>query len=70
MMSMWGCGMSGKFESLGPRLEVLDHCNTAIASLSEALRVLADMDVPYVEDMLFDVIHTVEQVVGDVLVKG
>jgi len=70
MMSMWGCGMSGNFESLGPRLQVLDLCNTAIASMTEAYRIVATMDVPYVEDMLFDAIATVEQVSGDVLVKG
>jgi len=62
--------MSGNFESLGPRLQVLDLCNTAIASMTEAYRIVATMDVPYVEDMLFDAIATVEQVSGDVLVKG
>jgi hypothetical protein len=62
--------MSGTFDTLGPRLEVLDLCNTAIASMMEAYRIVAKMDVPYVADMLYDAIDTVEQVVGDVLVKG
>jgi len=58
------------FDSLGGRLEVLAHCNTAIASMMEAYRIVAEMDVPYVADMLFDAIATVEQVSADVLVKG
>jgi hypothetical protein len=62
--------MSEIFESLGPRLQVLDLCNTAIASMMEAHRIVSDMDLPYVEDMLFDAIATVEQVSDDVLVKG
>ena len=62
--------MKKGFDSLGGRLEVLAHCNTAIASMMEAYRIVAEMDVPYVQDMLFDAIATVEQVAGDVLVKG
>lgn len=63
MMSMWECGMSEKFE-------VLNHCDDAIHSMKEAFRILAGTDIPYVMDMLIDAIHTVEQVAGDVLVKG
>lgn len=63
MMSMLGSGMSLQSEAI-------TLCDSAISSLSEVYRLLAEVEIDYAQDMLFDAICTVEQVADDIVIKG
>jgi len=51
-------------------MEAVYLCDYALESLGDAYRIVAAMDVPYVEEMLFNAIATIEQVATDVMVKA
>jgi hypothetical protein len=55
---------------MSPSLEAIYLCDSAIEPLGDAHRILAGLDIPYVADMLFDAIQIVQEVIGDVTVKG
>jgi len=55
---------------MSKKMEAVYLCDYALEPLGEAYHIIADLDVPYVEDMLFDAIKTIEQVIDDITVKG
>lgn len=55
---------------MSPSLEAVYLCDSAILPLGDAHRIVAGLNIPYVADMLFDAISTVEQVIEDLVIKG